>query len=110
MLLEGLTIKQLDALALAVAEKRQQLVFADRKRVRQLLIDAATAEGFTIEGLFGFGAPGQPEQAKKQRLATGIYRNPANPSQVWHGRGPRPNWLKRALAAGTPAVALRIDS
>ncbi len=28
------------------------------------------------------------------------YRNPANPSETWSGRGEQPGWFKQALASG----------
>ena len=28
------------------------------------------------------------------------YRNPNNPDEAWKGRGPKPKWLKAAIAAG----------
>ena len=28
------------------------------------------------------------------------YRNPNNPAETWKGRGPKPKWLKAAVAAG----------
>ncbi|MGF1643577.1 MAG: H-NS family nucleoid-associated regulatory protein [Thiotrichales bacterium] len=38
---------------------------------------------------------------KSVRKASGVaYRNPDNPTETWGGRGPRPKWLKTALASG----------
>ncbi|MDX1655272.1 MAG: H-NS histone family protein, partial [Candidatus Competibacteraceae bacterium] len=28
------------------------------------------------------------------------YRNPADPTQTWSGKGKRPNWLNEALTQG----------
>ncbi|MGH0032268.1 MAG: H-NS family nucleoid-associated regulatory protein [Myxococcota bacterium] len=36
------------------------------------------------------------------------YRNPANPSETWSGRGPRPDWLEQALAEGAVLADLEI--
>ncbi|GAB4352550.1 MAG: H-NS histone family protein [Immundisolibacter sp.] len=36
----------------------------------------------------------------KKRGAPAKYRNPANPTQTWTGRGPKPKWFKEALASG----------
>jgi len=36
------------------------------------------------------------------------FRNPANPSQTWSGRGRRPQWIKDAEANGTPLEAMAI--
>ena len=43
----------------------------------------------------------------KRRAKTRGYIDPANPSNVWGGAGPRPAWLKSALAAGVPIDQLR---
>jgi len=51
-LLADLTVRELDELQAAVSERRAQAVYADRKRVRALLIEAAHAEGFTLIELF----------------------------------------------------------
>ncbi len=55
--LEGLSIRQLEQLELAVRQRREQLIFEDRKRVRELLIQAARDEGFSIYNLFDLPAP-----------------------------------------------------
>lgn len=47
--------------------------------------------GFTLAELFP--KPARPAVAKQ-------YRNPADPTQEWTGRGKRPSWLNDALAAG----------
>lgn len=105
-----LSIRQLDALALAVAERRQQLVYSDRMRVRQLLREEAAKEGFTIEELFRFGAPAPLESSHSPTGPRTTYRNPNNPDQVWHGRGRQPMWMKRALGAGVSIDALRSNT
>lgn len=56
--LEGLSIRQLEQLELAVRQRREQLIYEDRKRVRELLIQAARDEGFSIYNLFDLPAPG----------------------------------------------------
>lgn len=37
----------------------------------------------------------------RQIVERGIrYRNPSNPSETWSGKGPRPRWVREALANG----------
>jgi DNA-binding protein H-NS len=36
------------------------------------------------------------------------YRNPHNSAETWSGRGTRPDWLRRALAAGSTLAELVI--
>ncbi|MFN7781952.1 MAG: hypothetical protein ACK5PG_04365 [Lysobacterales bacterium] len=53
-----MTIRQLEQLELAVRQRREQLIYQDRKRVRDLLIATAREEGFSIYALFDLPAPG----------------------------------------------------
>jgi DNA-binding protein H-NS len=52
------------------------------------------------------GAHGESRPALKKRRGIASlrlspkYRNPADPSQTWAGRGKRPNWLVAALKTG----------
>lgn len=111
--IEGLSVKQLDTLAAAIAQRREYLVFEERKQLRERLIEEAKKEGFTIQELFAVGggsAARAQDAAKVPRLAAGVYQDPQDPTRTWTGRGPRPAWFKAALAAGTPAVALRVDA
>jgi DNA-binding protein H-NS len=38
-----------------------------------------------------------------------VYRNPAQPSQIWSGRGLRPRWLVFQLAAGHALEEFRVE-
>jgi hypothetical protein len=58
-LLADLTVRELDELQAAVFERRAEAVFADRKRVRALVIEAAHAEGFALSELFELGGGSQ---------------------------------------------------
>ncbi len=39
-------------------------------------------------------------KVRKSSPATHSYRNPAQPSQTWAGRGKRPHWLTALIAQG----------
>lgn len=65
-----------------VGEQRKQLM-AELDRLRSI----ASAEGR--------GAGRVKQVQRKPR-----YRNPANPSETWAGRGKRPRWLVQALKGG----------
>lgn len=41
----------------------------------------------------------KPEELGERKLPI-RYRNPADPSQAWAGRGLQPKWLKQALKSG----------
>ena len=112
--LNGLSAKELDAL-IAQAKKRRTTL-SKRKPialVRKKLTALARAEGYTVAELFG-GAPAPTAQkagatAKSARKSTKgyklgkvapKYRNPADPSQTWAGRGQQPKWLASQLGGG----------
>lgn len=38
--------------------------------------------------------------AVRKRASVAKYRNPADPSQTWTGRGRKPGWIAQALAQG----------
>lgn len=46
----------------------------------------------------------------KRRAKTQSYRDPTNPPNTWGGAGPRPAWVKSALAAGVPLDQLRAQT
>ena len=110
--LESLSAKELDALINQA--KKRKTTLAKRKplaTVRSKLTQLARAEGYSIAELFGTGdaAPRGPKATKAApRKAAGKstakvapkYRNPANPSETWAGRGKQPRWLAAQTAAG----------
>lgn len=71
---------------------KQKLVEA-----RKAVEEAAKKHGFSLQDVLGTKsrgkAAGKPASAPK-------YRNPADASQTWSGRGRQPEWFKAAIAAG----------
>lgn len=55
------------------------------------------AEGYTFEDIFG-SARGKAKRTTGKVAPK--YRNPADPSKTWSGRGKRPHWFNDALKAG----------
>jgi DNA-binding protein H-NS len=111
--LEGLSAKELQALIAKASQRKKSL--AKRKpvaAVRKKLVSMAKAEGYTVDELFGTGrmvreksgVPAKKPSAKKSSQK-GVkvepkYRNPADPTQTWAGRGMPPKWLSAELARG----------
>ena len=103
--LKGLSAKELDSLINEA--KKRKTTLSKRKplaTVRSKLAALAKAEGYTVAELFGGTAPAARPKAgaKKTRTSTKgrtlgkvapKYRNPANPSETWAGRGKQPKWL-----------------
>lgn len=107
--LEGLTSKELAALALKINLRKKKLdkrkpAAAVRKKVNALI----KAAGYTHAELFGAKparaarAPrtGKPKGPKPGGKVAPKYRNPANPSQTWAARGKQPRWLAAEIAKG----------
>lgn len=65
---------------------------------------AAKKHGFSLKQLVGGSGPAG---GKKPALPP-KYRNPANPSQTWSGRGRQPEWYKSAVAKGTDPAKLAV--
>lgn len=112
--LSGLSAKELSNL-IRDAQKRKTLV-AKRQplpKVMAQLTKVAKAGGYTLEEIFGTAAPATKAKrattkAAKTTAKTGRklpkvapkYRNPANPSETWTGRGKQPRWLAELTAQG----------
>ena len=111
--LNGLSARELEAL-IAQAKKRKTTL-SKRKPiavVRKKLTALARAEGYSIAELFGGATPPKataaPAAAKGRKTTKGYklgkvepkYRNPADPSQTWAGRGQQPKWLAAETAKG----------
>lgn len=99
--IDHLSFSELKVLGALVEQRKRQVLIERRNEVRRQLIEAARAEGFTIQELFDL------DGMKARGGAT--YANPANPFQTWGGRGKRPKWLINALAVGKTLDDLRID-
>lgn len=59
---------------------------------RKAAEEAARKHGYSLSDLVG----GKPAKAKSPAK----YRNPADSSKTWSGRGRQPGWIKDALAKG----------
>ena len=93
--LKNLNKKQLAELIARAASRSRELDVAELDKVRADVRAYAKTKGYTIEQLFG----GRGRKAKRGKVAP-KYRNPADPSQTWSGRGKRPRWFHAALKAG----------
>lgn len=108
--LEGFSATELETLI--TQAKKRKTTLKKRKpiaSVRAKLKAAAAAEGYTIAELFaGKSAKAAPARkarkaAKKGRRLGKVapkYRNPANKSETWTGRGKPPRWMAPLLKKG----------
>ena len=114
--LNTLSAQELDALISAARERKTAL----KKRtpiaaIRKRIVDFATAEGYSIDELFGGAAKtargtagGKKATAKRAPARAGRklgkvapkYRNPANADETWTGRGKQPRWMAALVKKG----------
>lgn len=117
--ISGLSTAQLEALLRAAQkEKKRKQKRKPVAKVRALLDKAAKASGYTLAELFGTASPSTTRKSFRSSKGTGQkttgtkvppkYRNPADASQTWTGRGKQPRWVVDAIAAGATLDSLRI--
>jgi len=94
--LSSMSSQELDALMLAAAEQKKRKLREKIGEVRRKVIALAKDEGYTIDELFGSAKPSDGERKKVEPK----YRNSANPSETWSGRGRRPRWMEALIATG----------
>jgi DNA-binding protein H-NS len=93
----SLATMALDAL-ISLRDDAEQLIRARASAQREALEKQLTRLG-------GYLGDGEARKARKGRSLKGRkvapkYRNPANKSETWAGRGVRPRWLQAALKQG----------
>ena len=71
----------------AIKDKQRKQRSSVVKQIREL----AAGIGLTVE---------LRTEKKVRKSLPPKYRNPANASETWKGRGPKPKWLKAAIAGG----------
>ena len=110
--LSRLSAKELASL-IRDAQKRKTVVSKRQPitKVRAQLVKAAQKAGYSIDELFGTGAPvaksgRAPRAAKSAKSANKgskiapKYRDPADAANTWTGRGKQPRWLAEYTAGG----------
>lgn len=93
--LQKLIVDAETALEKRQREKRAEVVAQMRKLAASVGID------FEI-------VAGETRKRGTRSSAAPKYRNPADPSQTWNGRGPKPKWFKAAIDAGKKPEQLAI--
>ena len=96
--LKKLNPSQLEDLIQRAARRKEEIASESVQKVRDRVLKLISDEGLTFEQVFG----GRRTRAKAKTVnkVKPKYRNPADPSQTWAGRGKRPRWFADALAAG----------
>lgn len=94
--LDKMSLADLKAAAPMVDQKIAERENAEKDAVKAELAELAKSKGFDMSDLFGDA----PKAKKERKPVAPKYRNPAESSQTWTGRGRRPKWLEEALSSG----------
>ena len=92
--LDKLTYKELVDLQQRVAQAMVERKASERTEVKRRMMELAAASGFDLAELVG------GKGSRKGSKVDAKYRNPADPTQTWAGRGRQPTWLVAALKKG----------
>ncbi|WP_109124609.1 H-NS histone family protein [Dyella sp. C11] len=104
--IKNLNHNQLNDLISKAQVRQQELRKEKVAKLREKIHALIKAEGYSFDDIFGSTRGG-----KTRRTGTTVapkYRNPADPEQVWSGRGKRPRWFNDALKAGKKEKDLAI--
>ena len=93
--LEKMSDKELKELRVRVEKAITTLDARRLAAARKAAEEAVMKHGFALADLFG-GKVGKAPKSKSPAK----YRNPANASQTWSGKGRQPGWIKEGLAMG----------
>lgn len=98
--LEGLSIEQLNALTKQANAEIEKQKRAKVGEAYQQIVEVAKSVGMSLEELVDYGRKGKKKTTSEKAPVEPKYRNPANASETWTGRGKKPRWLQAAVDAG----------
>jgi DNA-binding protein H-NS len=100
--LKSMSVEELwslhELVSAALARKIQAETAKLDQRLRQLGLQAASHNGRKVD-----------HARRPYPLVYPKYRNPAEPSETWAGRGKKPRWLSAQLKSGKQIDDFRID-
>ena len=105
--LTGMSLKQLEKLRADVDKAIQGAKDRDLKAARKAAEEAAAKFGFSLTDIAG-GGSGRKSARRAGTSGAAKYRNPADASQTWTGKGRQPAWFKDAIAKGTDPSKMEI--
>ncbi|QIE45417.1 H-NS histone family protein [Pseudohalocynthiibacter aestuariivivens] len=112
--LKKMSMSELRALEKKVARAIVSRQKQERKDALAVVEAKAKQLGYSLNELLDNAKSGTKEaaakSAKRGKPVAPKYRNPEDPSQTWTGRGRQPNWIKEAVASGTPIETFAIGS
>ena len=103
--LNAMSRKELTKLRADVDRALASVADREKRAALDAVERAAADHGFSLADLTGL-SPARGKGRKSKSPAK--YRNPADPSQTWSGKGRKPDWFKAAEATGRSAADLAI--
>jgi DNA-binding protein H-NS len=104
--LSGYNLGELKGLAFEVEKAIKNRQQDEVKKAREQISSIAQRLGVSVEDLLA-GAGGKVKGGGSAKVAA-KYRNPANESQVWTGRGRKPQWVVNTIENGGKLEDLKI--
>jgi DNA-binding protein H-NS len=102
--LSNLSAAELRQLQERVKQELKRRESQDQAKAREEILAIARSVGLPLHELVGNAAG----RGKKTGPVAPRYRNPADASQQWTGRGRQPQWVKQWLDAGKDIAGLKI--
>lgn len=100
--LTKMSLEDLKALRKNVEKEIKNFKVRARTAALKDLQAVAKKHGLSVEEIVGKKGKGRKAPAPAK------YRNPADPSQTWSGRGRQPAWYKDAIRKGKSSKSLEI--
>lgn len=107
--LSGYNLSELKGLQFDIEKTIKERQQDEVKKARDQIHAIAQSLGVSVEELLS--ATGKPASTGKRRPGTKVeaqYRNPANSSQTWTGRGRQPKWIAESIAGGKKLEEFKI--
>lgn len=103
--LSAMSMEELDKLASDISKAKADLEKRRIKDAREAMEKVAREFGVSVSEVLGKASASKKASAG---AAPAKYRNPADTSQTWSGRGRQPAWYKDAIAGGASPESLEI--
>jgi len=104
--LSSMTRSELERLKGQVEKAMVDVAEKDKKVALAAAEKAAAEHGFSLAEITGTAM--RKGKTGPKSSAPAKYRNPADTSQTWTGKGRQPAWFKDALSNGTSPEAMEI--
>ena len=109
--LKSMSRKELEKLKADVEKALTKITEKELKEARAAAEKAAAQYGVSLADLMGGPAPkprGRKAKSGPKTKSAPKFRNPADASQTWTGKGRQPEWYKAEIAKGTDPKSMAI--